>query len=110
MTRLVVSESIGVVMKTKILMFVVLCACLGALSACSGVTRSITVTAPDALDICELYISPAGEDNYGDNQVAEDAPLAAQSEAQYPVDQAGDYDVKMVACDGQEAVLTVNVP
>ncbi|MCE2853130.1 MAG: hypothetical protein ACK5C8_14305 [Roseiflexaceae bacterium] len=94
--------------------FLLTCAswlCIGMLmAACGTVTHSINITAPDALDICGLYVSPAGADTYGENQLKDGAVLAAKGETQVTVDAAGNYDLKMVACDGQENVMPVSVP
>ncbi|MFM2308366.1 MAG: hypothetical protein RLY87_486 [Chloroflexota bacterium] len=83
---------------------------LSVLTACSAVTHQINVTAPDVADLCGLYVSPAGANTYGANALADGTVLAAQAEMSIPVDAAGDYDLKLVACDGREEVMPINVP
>jgi len=85
--------------------------CAGlVLASCGDVTHTINVTAPDALDICGLYVSKSGADTYGENQLKDGATLAAKAETTLEVPEGGNYDLKMVSCDGQEAVLPVTVP
>lgn len=86
-----------------------MCASL-MLTGCGSVTHTINVTAPDALDICGLYVSKSGADAYGENQLKDGATLAAKGETKLEVPAGGNYDLKMVGCDGQEAVLPVTVP
>ncbi len=80
------------------------------LSACSGVTHQITITAPDAADLCGLYVSVGGADAFGENALKDGAILAAKANTAIPVEAAGNYDLKLVTCDGREEVVPVNVP
>jgi hypothetical protein len=80
------------------------------LAACGEVSHQITVTAPDASDLCGMYVSAAGEDAYGENELKDGAVLAAKTETNIPVKAAGNYDLKLVTCDGREEVVPVAVP
>lgn len=73
-------------------------------------THQINVTAPDAADLCGLYVSAARANAYGKNALADGTVLAAQAGMSIPVDAIGDYDLKLVAYDGREEVMPINVP
>ena len=81
-----------------------------SISACSGVTHQITVTAPQDADLCGLYVSAGGADTFGENELKDGAVLAAKAGTSIPVAAAGNYDLKLVTCDGREEVMPVAVP
>ena len=80
-----------------------------SISACSGVTHKLDYQAGTA-DVCGLYVSASDADAFGENELKNDAILAAKAQMDIVVPAAGNYDLKRVACDGREAVLTVAVP
>ena len=80
------------------------------LSSCGGVSHQITVTAPQDADLCGLYVSAGGADAFGENFLKDGAVLAAQAGTSIPVDAAGNYDLKLVTCDGREEVVPIAVP
>ena len=80
------------------------------LAACSGVTHQITVTAPQDADLCGLYVSAGGADAFGENELKDGAVLAAKAGTSIPVAEAGNYDLKLVTCDGREEVVPIAVP
>lgn len=80
------------------------------LSSCSGVSHQITVTAPQDADLCGLYVSAGGANAFGENFLKDGAVLAAQAGTSIPVDAAGNYDLKLVTCDGREEVVPIDVP
>ena len=80
------------------------------LSSCGGASHLITVTAPQDVDICGLYVSAPGADAFGENALKDGAVLAATSGTTIPVEAAGTYDLKLVYCDGREEVVPVDVP
>jgi len=81
-----------------------------SISACSGVTHKITITAPQDADLCGLYVSADGADAFGENELKDGAILAAKAETAIVVPAAGNYDLKLVTCDGREEVMPVAVP
>jgi len=80
------------------------------LAACSGVTHKITITAPQDAELCEVYVSAGGADAFGENELKDDAILAAKAEMVIVVPAAGNYDLKLVTCDGREEVMPIAVP
>ena len=80
------------------------------LAACGGATHLITVTAPQDADLCGLYVSAPGADAFGENALKDGAVLAAKAGTTIPVEAAGNYDLKLVTCDGREEVVPVDVP
>lgn len=81
-----------------------------SISACSGVTHKITITAPPAADLCGLYVSAGGANAFGENNLKDGAVLAAKAETAIVVPAAGNYDLKLVTCDGREEVMPIAVP
>jgi len=81
-----------------------------SISSCGGVSHQITVTAPQDADICGLYVSAGGADAFGENVLKDGAVLAAKAGTSIPVDAAGNYDLKLVTCDGREEVVPIAVP
>ena len=80
------------------------------LSSCGGASHQITVTAPQDVDICGLYVSAPGANAFGENALKDGAVVAATSGTAIPVAAAGTYDLKLVYCDGREEVVPVDVP
>ena len=98
-------------MKNKLFLLIALLFIMSlVLAACSS-TKNITITNNGTVNYCELYVSKAGADAYGDNQLPADQTVTPGNKYEIPVTESGDYDVKVVACDnaGQQ-VLTVTVP
>ncbi len=80
------------------------------LTAC-GASKNITITNNGTVNYCELYVSKAGANAYGDNQLPSGQTVTPGNKFDIPVTESGDYDVRVVACDNAgEQVLTVNVP
>ncbi len=81
-----------------------------SISACSGVTHKINVTAPQDADLCGLYVSAGGADAFGENNLKDGAVLAAKESTSIVVETGGNYDLKLETCDGREEVVPVAVP
>ena len=97
--------------KKKILFSVVLVLVLASLLTACGGTKSITITNNGSVNYCELLVSKSGAEAYGDNQLPDGQTVTPGNKFEIPVTESGDYDVKVVACDGAgEQVLNVNVP
>lgn len=98
-------------MKNKLFVVVALLLSMSLfLTACGG-TKTITITNNGTVDYCELYVSQAGADAYGDNQLPAGQTVTPGNTFQIPVTASGSYDVRVVACEeAGEQVLTVNVP
>ena len=99
-------------MKNKLSVLITLIFSLSLLlTACGGATKSITITNSGTVNYCELLVSTAGADAYGSNALPDGQTVTPGNKFDIPVTESGDYDVKVVACDGAgEQVLTVNVP
>jgi hypothetical protein len=81
------------------------------LTACGGGSKSITISNNGTVNYCELTVSKSGAEAYGDNQLPDGQTVTPGNKFDIPVTESGDYDVKIVACDGAgEQVLKVNVP
>ena len=97
--------------KRKILFSVVLVLVLASLLTACGGAKTITITNNGSVNYCELLVSKSGAEAYGDNQLPEGQTVTPGNKFEIPVTESGDYDVKVVACDGAgEQVLNVNVP
>lgn len=98
-------------MKNKLFIIVVLLVAMSLfLTACGG-SKSITITNNGTVNYCELHVSKAGADSYGENALPSGQTVTPGNKFDIPVTESGNYDVKVVACDGAgEQVLTVNVP
>jgi major membrane immunogen (membrane-anchored lipoprotein) len=97
--------------KKKILLYVVMVLVLASLLAACGGTKSITITNNGTVNYCELHVSKSGAEAYGDNQLPDGQTVTPGNKFDIPVTEAGDYDVRVVACDGAgEQVVKVNVP
>jgi len=99
-------------MKNKLFIAVALLVCMSLfLAACGGGSKSITITNNGTVNYCELHVSKAGADAYGDNQLPSGQTVTPGNKFDIPVTESGNYDVKVVACDGAgEQVVNVNVP
>ena len=98
-------------MKNKLFIMIALLFSLSLLLAACGGAKSITITNNGTVNYCELYVSKSGADAYGDNQLPDGQTVTPGNKFDIPVTEPGDYDVRIVACDGAgEQVLTVNVP
>lgn len=71
-------------------------------------TGSALVENNTDFDWCEIYVSPASEDNWGDNQLADGVQIAVGESftLQLPT---GVYDISLTGCDGSETTLQVEV-
>lgn len=97
-------------MKNKLFVVALLLGMSLFLVACGG-SKSITITNNGNVNYCELYVSPAGEDAYGDNKLPAGQTVTPGNKFDIPVTASGAYDVKIVACDeAGEQVLNVTVP
>jgi len=105
-----VSQQRGIPMRRTLSLVVLSLVALLALASCGGVSHQITVTAPDASDLCGLYVSAGGANAFGENALKDGAVLAAKAGTSIPVEAAGNYDLKLVTCDGREEVVPIAVP
>lgn len=98
-------------MKNKLFIVTVLLLSLSLfLTACGG-AKTIKVSNNGTVNYCEIYVSAAGEDAYGENQLPEGQTVTPGNTFDVPVTASGAYDVKVVACDeAGEQVLNVTVP
>ncbi len=98
-------------MKNKLFIIIALLFSLSLLLAACGSSKSITITNSGTVNYCELHVSKAGAAAYGDNQLPAGQTVTPGNKFDIPVTESGNYDVKVVACDGAgEQVLTVTVP
>jgi len=98
-------------MKNKLFLIVILLFSLSLVLVACGSGKSITITNNGSVNYCELYVSKSGADAFGDNVLPADQTVTPGNKFDIPVTEAGDYDVRVVACDGAgEQVVTVNVP
>lgn len=98
-------------MKNKLFSLVALLFVLSLVLVACGSSKSITISNNGTVNYCELHVSKAGADAFGDNQLPSGQTVTPGNKFDIPVTEAGDYDVRVVACDGAgEQVLTVNVP
>jgi hypothetical protein len=97
--------------KNKLIVSVVLLFNMSLLLvACSG-SKSITITNNGTVNYCELHVSKSGAEAYGENQLPDGQTVTPGNKFDIPVTESGDYDVKVVACDGAgEQVVKVNIP
>ena len=98
-------------MKHKLFIVIALLVSMSLLLAACSSSKVITITDNGTVNYCELYVSQSGQDAYGDNQLPDGQTVTPGNKFDIPVTESGDYDVKIVACDGAgEQVLPVNVP
>ena len=98
-------------MKNKFFIVFSLVLCMSLLLTACGGSKSITITNNGSVNYCELLLSKAGAEAYGANQLPDGQNVTPGNKFDIPVTESGDYNVKIVACDGAgEQVLTVNVP
>jgi len=98
-------------MKHKFLVLMTLVVSLSLVLAACGSSKSITISNNGSVNYCELLVSTAGADEYGENMLPDGQTVTPGNTFDIPVSEAGDYDVKIVACDGAgEQVLNVSVP
>jgi hypothetical protein len=99
-------------MKNKLFIIIVLVFSLSlVLVACGGGSKSITISNNGTVNYCELHVSKAGENAFGDNQLPDGKTVNPGEKFDIPVTESGKYDVRVVACDGAgEQVVTVDVP
>ena len=99
-------------MKNKLFITVALLVCMSLfLAACGGGSKSITITNNGTVNYCELHVSKAGEDAFGDNALPDGQTVTPGNKCDIPVTESGNYYVQVVACDGAgEQVVNVNVP
>jgi hypothetical protein len=98
-------------MKNKMFLVITLLFGMSLLLVACGGSKSITITNNGTVNYCELYVSDAGADAYGANALPAGQTVTPGNKFDIPVTKAGNYDVRVVACDGAgEQVLQVNVP
>lgn len=98
-------------MKNKLFIVVALLLSMSLLLVGCGGGKKITITNNGTVNYCELYVSASGADAYGENQLPAGQTVTPGNKFDIPVSASGDYDVKVVACDGAgEQVLKVTVP
>jgi len=98
-------------MKNKLFSLVALLFVFSLLLTACGTSKSITISNNGSVNYCELHVSQAGADAFGDNQLPSGQTVTPGNKFDIPITESGDYDVRILACDGAgEQVLTVNVP
>lgn len=98
-------------MKNKLFIVMVVVLSMSLLLVACGAGKKITITNNGTVNYCELYVSAAGADAYGENQLPAGQTVTPGNKFEIPVTESGDYDVRVVACDeAGEQVVTVNVP
>ena len=98
-------------MKNRLFIIITLLFGMSLLLAACGGSKSITITNNGTVNYCELHVSKSGAEAYGDNQLPSGQTVTPGNKFDIPVTESGDYDVKVVACDGAgEQVVKVNVP
>lgn len=98
-------------MKNKLFILITLVLSMSMVLVACSASKTITITNSGTVNYCELLVSKSGADAYGENQLPSGQTVTPGNKFDIPVTEAGDYDVKVVACDGAgEQVLTVNVP
>ncbi len=60
------------------------------------------------VEICELYLSPVGAEEWGPDQLGE-ATIAASETFTLTDVPAGTYDAKVVGCNGEESVAELEI-
>lgn len=60
------------------------------------------------VEICELYLSPVGVEEWGPDQLGE-ASIAASATFTLTDVPAGTYDAKVVGCNGEESVAELEI-
>jgi hypothetical protein len=60
------------------------------------------------IEICELYLSPTGVEEWGVDQLGE-ATIAASATFTLTDIPAGTYDAKVVGCNGEESVAELDI-
>lgn len=98
-------------MKNKLFIVIAMILSLSLLLTACGGSKSITISNNGSVNYCELLVSKAGAEAYGANTLPDGETVTPGNKFDIPVTDAGDYNVKIVACDGAgEQVLTVTVP
>jgi hypothetical protein len=62
------------------------------------------------IDICEALASPAGQEAWGPNLLADGETVAPDDYVKLTNIAYGEYDLKLVGCDGTEAVTQFTLP
>lgn len=99
-------------MKNKLAIIITLLFSMSLLLSACGGSKNITITNNGtAGDYCEIYVAPAGTEEFGDNQLPDGQTVTSGAEFKIPVTESGSYDVRVVVCDGAgEQTVTVDVP
>ena len=98
-------------MKSKLFLVIALLFSMSLLLVACGGTKNITISNNGTVNYCELLVSQAGAEAYSENKLPEGQTVTPGNKFEIPVTESGDYDVKVIACDGAgEQVLTINVP
>lgn len=72
------------------------------------IVASFTFTNTGTEEICELYLSPAGQEDWGVDQLAGQTILGSEKFALKNIP-AGSYDVKAIGCEGNEVVGQLDI-
>ncbi len=98
-------------MKNKLFIVIVLVLSLSILLTACGASKTITITNNGTVNYCELLVTKTGTEDWSANKLPDGQTVTPGNKFEIPVTESGDFDVKIVACDGAgEQVLTVSVP
>jgi hypothetical protein len=76
--------------------------------ASDEVVAAYEFTNTGEVEICELYLSPTGVEEWGPDQLGE-ATIAASATFTLTDIPAGTYDAKVVGCNGEESVAELDI-
>ena len=76
--------------------------------ASDEVVAAYEFTNTGEVEICELYLSPTGVEEWGPDQLGE-ATIAASATFTLTDIPAGTYDAKVVGCNGEESVAELEI-
>lgn len=98
-------------MKNKLFIVIALVLSLSILLTACGTTKTITISNNGTVNYCELLVAKTGTEDWSANKLPDGQTVTPGNKFEIPVTESGDFDVKIVACDGAgEQVLTVSVP
>lgn len=77
--------------------------------AAGDMVESYTFTNTGSVDLCELYLSPTGQSDWGVDQLGENTIPVGEQFILHNIP-AGTYDARAVGCDGAgEAIVSLDI-